>query len=873
VRSDFFSRPVPADAFAGMLESRRQLAQEEQAAGRRGRRREPKQPKRRCAAGQARVVYREVASPMRMLPTILVLLGAAWGPFARSADYASDVKPLLEGRCYACHGTKMQMSGLRLDSAAAITRGGKHGPIVVPGNPGASRLIQAVRGAPGLERMPFGQEPLAEADIAKLEAWIAAGAAAPADDAAPEAPAARHWSFVPPRRGELPPVRDAAWPRNEIDRFVLARLEKEGLTPSPEADRPTLIRRVTLDLTGLPPTPAEIDAFTADARPDAYERLVDRLLASPRYGERWGRHWLDLARYADSNGYSIDGPREMWKYRDWVVAALNRDMPFDRFTIEQVAGDMLPGATVEQRLATGFHRNTPFNQEGGIDLEQFRVDAIADRVATTGTVYLGLTLGCARCHDHKFDPIPQRDYYRMFAFLNNADEPQLELAPQDQIDLRHKIQPEITKLDKELQEAVSAWLKDLSEERRRGMPRDVLVILALQPQQRDERQRDTLAAYLKEHEPTMRDRVAAIEELRRREPKYPTSLILAERAEPRATHVHVGGDFTRPGAKVEPGVPGVLHALHAGDRPNRLDFARWLVDPANPLVGRVTMNRSWQQFFGKGLVETENDFGTQGSPPSHPELLDWLALEFPARGWSMKAMHRLMVTSATYRQASRGRPELTERDPYNRLLGRQARLRLEAEAIRDSALAVAGVLAEELGGPPVFPPQPDGVFGFTQIPRVWTASTGPARYRRALYTHFWRSAPYPALLVFDAPDAIAACTRRNRSTTPMQALTLLNDAAYVELAQAFAARITREAGPGDRERVRHGFRLSTGRAPTEAETRRLETFLGSSRLGFRDDPDGARRFAGSSGGDVVERAAWTALARVLLNLDEFVTRE
>src|SRR5437867_8412344 len=544
----------------------------------------------------------------------LALLSLAWpGSLAAAepVDYLRDIKPILAQNCYACHGARMQMAGLRLDTAAAILKGGKNGPVVISGQSEGSRLIAAVTGTGSMPRMPFERSPLGGEQIALIKTWIEQGAKAPAVESADERFAGKiHWAFVPPLRPALPAVKNQPWVRNGIDSFVLARLEKEGISPSPEADRVTLIRRLNLDLSGLPPSIEEVDAFVADRRPDAYERLVERLLESPHYGERWGRHWLDLARYADSNGYSIDGPREIWKYRDWVIDALNRDLPFDRFAIEQIAGDLLPAATVEQKIATGFHRNTPFNQEGGIDLEQFRVDAVADRVATTGSVFLGLTLGCARCHDHNYDPILQKEYYQLFAFFNNADEPVLELAAPEEIKLRAEIRPALRKLEKEFEEYKVVWLKGLTEERRQAIPREITVILVLGSDQRDDRQIQTMFEYLQGQGEEWQRRIAAIEALRRREPKYPTTLVMAERAEPRATAVHLGGDFTRPGDRVEPGVPAVLHSMEAAGRPTRLDLARWLVDPRNPLVARVTVNRFWQHYFGRGLVETENDFGT-----------------------------------------------------------------------------------------------------------------------------------------------------------------------------------------------------------------------------------------------------------------------
>ncbi|PYV00160.1 MAG: hypothetical protein DMG10_22280 [Acidobacteria bacterium] len=810
---------------------------------------------------------------------VIAFLFGAVGPVYsyQSVDYLRDVKPVFASNCYGCHGAKVQMAGLRLDTGAAILKGSMSGPVVVPGSSAESKLIRAVTGAEGAVRMPFKKPPLKEEEIARIKAWVDQGAKVSEAELADDGRAVQtHWAFLPPVRPALPEVHNPQWVRNEIDRFVLARLEKEGIAPSPEADRVTLIRRLSLDLLGLPPSIEEVDAFLADKRPDAYERLLDRVLQSPHYGERWGRHWLDLARYADSNGYSIDAPREIWKYRDWVIDALNRDVPFDQFVIEQMAGDTLPNATVEQKIATGFHRNTPFNQEGGIDLEQFRIDYVADRVNTIGAVFLGLTVGCARCHDHKYDPISQREYFQLFAFLNNADEPTLDLAGPEEIARRDAIRPQLRLLENELQDYAAKWVKNLSDDRRRQVRPEIFTILALSPDQRDERQKQILGEFLKTQDTGLRERLITIEELKKREPKFPSTLVLQERAEARETYIHLGGDFTRKGSRVSPGVPGVLHPLSSKTPLNRLDLARWLVDPKNPLLARVTVNRMWQHYFGKGLVETENDFGTQGTPPTHPELLDWLATEFVARGWSQKAIHRLIVTSAAYRQSSRHRPDLEERDPYNRLLARQSRVRLDAEIIRDSGLTACGLLNRKIGGPSVFPPQPEGVFGFTQIPRVWIASQGPERYRRGMYTYFWRSAAHPLLMAFDAPDAVTACTRRNRSTTPMQALTLLNDQAFLEMAQGLAARVLAKKPDGDEARIGFAFRLCLAREPSAGEAERLLRFLRLQSEEFRAAPEEARALvpAGiATGPGASHFAAWTAVARVLLNLDEFITRE
>ncbi len=838
----------------------------------------------------------------------LFLVGTAVAASAvadRPVEFNAQIRPILSDRCFVCHGPdgKNRQRGLRLDTPEGMRKEIGGDRAIAPGDPEHSVVLQRLLAADDDERMPpadSGKKRLTPEEVALIKRWIAEGAKWQ-----------KHWSFEAVRRRDPPAVRQSSWPRNDIDRFVLARLEAEGLSPSPEADRATLIRRVSLDLLGLPPALKEIRAFVADRRGDAYERLVDRLLASPHHGERWGRHWLDLARYADSNGYSIDSPRVVWKYRDWVVAALNRDLPFDQFVIEQIAGDLLPNATIDQKVATGFHRNTMFNEEGGIDREQFRVEAVADRVATTGSVLLGLTLGCARCHDHKFDPLAQKEFFGLFAFFNDADEPTLDLGTPAEVALAAGIKKRLAQAQLNLDRSEKKWLSGLGQAERDAVPKEISVIMALMDSQRDANQWQTLLDYLAKQAPGFQGLSKTIKDLRGRLPQYPTALVMASRPKPRDTRVHIGGDFTRPGDAVEPGVPEVLHPLRvctqragarasegglcpperggvrgraSGSEPppcsvtraSRLDLACWLVDAANPLVGRVTVNRLWQQYFGVGLVETENDFGTQGAPPSHPELLDWLASELHARGFSLKAMHRLIVTSATYRQGSTHRPELAERDALNRLLGRQNRLRLEAEVIRDAALAASGLLDRRLGGPPVFPPQPDGVVGFTQIPRVWRASSGSDRFRRGLYTHIFRSAPHPALTVFDAPDGQFTCTRRNRSTTPLQALTLLNDQAFVEIAQGLGGRVLRQRG-SDRQRITSAFRLAVGRPPEPDEVERMQRFLDGQRVSFAADGGSARALAAGPrpvrGVAPVEMSAWTALARVILNLDELVTRQ
>lgn len=675
-------------------------------------------------------------------------------------QFNRDIRPILSEHCYHCHGNDAhnRMADLRLDQREAALEAGA----IIPGDAEASELF--VRLSSDDETLimppPEANKPLTANQRDLLARWINEGA-----NYEP------HWAFVTPNAAR---IRSTLGPRNPgdtnapsvphtnsgwIDYFIADKLSQFGLQPSPQADPWTLLRRVSLDLVGVPPTPEEVVSFTKQYAVDpegAYARVVERLLADPRYGEKWGRWWLDQARYADSNGYSIDAPRQIWKYRDWVVRSLNEDMPFDQFTVEQLAGDLLPNATESQRIATGFHRNTQINQEGGIDPEQFRIDSIFDRVATTGTVWLGLTVGCAQCHDHKYDPISQKEYYQLFAFLNNQDEPKLS-----------------------------------------GTDEGV---------------------------------------------NFET-LILKERAKPRQTFVYVKGDFTRPSDEVFPGTPEILHNLDSieADRerdeiPNRLDLAYWIVSEHNPLTARVIANRIWQQYFGTGIVSTENDFGLQGASPSHPELLDYLALELVRSDWSLKAYHRMVVHSHTYKQSSNFLPDLAKLDRENTLLGRQNRLRLDAELVRDVALQASGFLTSKMEGPSVFPPIPEGVMGQGQVKRNWTTSQGEDRYRRSLYTFVYRGSPPPVLSVFDAPEGLSSCTRRIRSNTPLQALSLLNDSGFVEFANGLARHI-------ENERLSSVFVRCLGRNATPEEL------------------------------EILKAMPPFSAARALLNLDETVTRE
>jgi hypothetical protein len=817
-------------------------------------------------------------------PFLILLLAAA--PTAFAADFEDEIKPLFEARCMACHSAKASSGGLTLTSREALLAGGARGAAIVPGNPEASLLIQAVRQTGDLKMPPGGA--LSEAEQATLARWVENGAAWGVSSEADAKP--QHWSFQPVSHPEPPAP---AWPemvRNPIDPFIQAKLAKANLKPSPEAGRATLIRRLSLDITGLPPTPAEVAAFVEDKRPDAYEQLVDKLLASPHYGERWGRHWLDIAHYADSNGYNIDGPRQMWMYRDWLIDALNRDIPFDQFVIEQIGGDLLPNPAKEQLIATGFHRNTLINQEGGIDFEQYRVEAVVDRVDTVGQAFLGLTLGCARCHTHKYDPITQKEFYQIYAFYDSIDElsgadgeagrddpfkPMLEFGSPEDLLKRDVIQAQIDLLqkdldvyEKELDAKQVEWEASLDADGKAKLTDEIQFVLSVPAKDRNSIQTQALGRVYHGQDLAWKERQSSIDALRKRLPDLDTTMIMRERTEPRETYIHLGGDFLRKGVAVEPGTLAALPPLHAEGRATRLDFAKWLVSDENPLTPRVTVNRVWQRYFGLGIVETENDFGTQGAKPSHPELLDWLASWYRDNGWKTKELHRLIVTSHAYRQASSHRDDSTDADPRNKLLSRQNRLRLEAEGVRDAALAASGLLNPEIGGKSVFPPQPEGASKLGQMQRDWEEAADEQRFRRGLYTYFWRASPHPGLMIFDAPDSTNACTRRPRSNTPLQALTLLNDKAYYEFAQGMAKRVLDEGGDSNAGRLDYAFQLCLARKPAAAERDELSGFLTQQLDELQTNADAAKQIAATP-----DLAAWTALSRVLLNLDEFITRE
>jgi hypothetical protein len=1178
--------------------------------------------------------------PLRRVSLLVSLVAGVLTAGEAAPDFTTQVRPILSKHCFTCHGPddKSRKGKLRLDQREAAVGEGKSGEIaIVPGKPQASEVIKRILTSDEDDRMPppSAKKPLSEADKDILTRWIAAGA-----EYRP------HWAFVAPLKAPLPAVTRAEWSGNPIDRFVIARLEAEHLAPAPEADRATLIRRASLDLVGLPPTPAEVDAFLADTSPEAYTRLIDRLLASPHYGERWARKWLDLARYADTNGYEKDRPRSMWPWRDWVIGALNADMPFDQFTIRQLAGDLLPNATQQDRVATGFHRNTMINEEGGIDPLEYRFHAMTDRMATTGKTWLGLTTGCAQCHTHKFDPLPHREYFQLMALMNNADEPVLMLEPGDFPAKRAEVEAKVATLidglpgrfpvdtrtwapssqatftsaagevaerqgdgswrltgegaerdtwtvtidsgattfsvlrlealpdgersvgragsgnfvitdltvsagprdgelkpvklksisadfsqkdydakgaidgdprtgwavhggdmkaartatvltaepvvvaggmrvqvtlaqqygdrhtlrrfrlslghddpardtpasrlaaadaayarwEQERSQATVRWrvvkparavaavpiltvldddsvfssgditksdvydvtlagdfagvtalrLEALPDERLpgggpgrvhyEGQPGDFLLteltalvdgkplgfaraahsfadggnhaakavdgktdtgwgtrgqagkahsalfvferplgpaaevklamlferyyasalgrfrwsvtsdpapatIAALPPAievalltpaaQRDRAQVQALRRHWSETAPELAEARKEIDHLRASLRSHPTTLVLSERAaeHTRPTFIHHRGEFLQPGERVEPGTFSMLNPFPADAPRNRLGLARWLVARDQPLTARVTVNRQWAAFFGRGLVRTVDDFGYQGEYPSHPALLDWLAVEFMERGWSMKSLHRLIATSATYRQASRADEAALRRDPHNVLLARGPRFRVDAEVIHDSLLTAAGLLSRKLGGPSVFPPQPESVTTEGAYGRFeWKVSQGEDRHRRGLYTFMKRTAPYAMAAAFDAPSGEACLAQREISNSPLQALMLLNDPVVLEAAQALGRNLA--SAPGDdAARISLAMRHCLGRGPSAAEAGRLAEFVTRQRQRLSAAGSAPAALAGSGEGPAGERAVWTAVARALMNTDEFVTKE
>lgn len=1052
----------------------------------------------------------------RAAAILLLFLGASAGRMlaqkneaaGQAPDFVRDIQPILSANCYNCHGPKAQMARLRLDGKRTTFAGGQSGKVIQPGNAAESLLYRRVAGIGDQARMPMGGKPLPPEKIALIRDWIDQGAPWPDSVGSAVDEVTQHWAFVAPVRPTVPAASRAEWARNPIDHFVLARLDRESLSPSPEADRITLLRRLSLDLIGLQPTTTEMDAFLADRGLKAYEKQVDRLLSSSHYGERWGRIWLDASRYADSNGYEKDAPRSVWFYRDWVIRSLNRDLPYDRFIIEQIAGDLLPDAKQDQIVATGFLRNSMLNEEGGVDPEQFRMEAMFDRMDAIGKGILGLTIQCAQCHNHKYDPLKQEEYYRMFAFLNDTHEANIIVYTPDQLMKRGEILRKTAELEEQLRHAHSNWQKQMAEweaklsgqqigwtvmrpevddistggsrylsqpdgsflvqgyapvahrvkliaktdlqnitafrvealtdpnlpcggpgravnglavltefeaeaapvddpakvtkvkfvratadfnasaaplparyQSKSGvikmggpvgfaidgktdtgwstdagpglrnqsrnavfvaetpigfpngtilhiylnqshgnedsddngqnslgrvrvsyttapdpvadpLPQRVRDILAIPREQRSPGQIRTVFSYWRTIVPDWKATNDQIAALWSQHPEGSSQLVLKDRESRRETHILKRGDFLQPDRTVQPGVPAFLHQLPAGvppdlppnAAPDRLTFARWLVDRKSPTTARSIVNRVWQSYFGTGIVATSENFGTQAETPSHPELLDWLAVKFMEDGWSLKKLHRLIVTSATYRQSSAVTPELLARDPANRLLARGPRFRVDAEIVRDVALQASGLLNSRIGGPSVNPPAPAFLFvpPASYSPKSWPVAQGADRYRRALYTFRFRSTPYPMLQAFDAPNGDASCVRRPRSNTPLQALTTLNEPVFVDSARALALRTLREGGDKDADRLSYAFRLCVSRAPRPEERDILLTLLRKQERRLSDGWLSARDITGFAVDDKSplppeltpnQWAAWTVVSRVLLNLDETITKE
>ncbi len=1006
----------------------------------------------------------------------------------REVSFSRDILPILSQRCFLCHGPDegTREGEVRFDvrEEAVLKRDGAF--IIKPGEPDASDIIERLTTDDEDLLMPppdSGHERLTPMEVDLIKQWIKDGANWSA-----------HWAFIAPTRPPIPKVQRADWIRNSIDAFVLRRLEEENIAPSPQADRVTLLRRLSLDLIGLPPTIEEIDSFLADKSPDAYEKQVQRLLSTPHYGERWGRIWLDAARYADSDGFEKDKPREVWFYRDWVINSLNRDLPYDQFIIEQIAGDLLPNATQDQIVATGFLRNSMLNEEGGIDPEEFRMQAMFDRMDTVGKSILGFTVQCAQCHSHKYDPFTNRNYYQMFAFLNNSHEAQPTVFTREQQSQRNDLLRQISAIEDKLKADKPDWAKQMaaweatvrddqpewtvlrienagsgtqrylrqpddsllaqgyaptrfdapfsvttdrpelrsfrlevlnhpnlpaggpgrgfdgqfaltefkvkaeslsdpkqsvtakiikatadfgnarkelgepfvddagkssgftgpvqyaidgdkktawgidSGPSRRNQPRKAVFVadkniafpggtkltftlsqhqggsnsdnnetlnlgrfrlsatadeavadplpaslrklLELPADQRTAEQTKEVFSYWRTTVAEWNDANDQIESLWQKQPEGTTQFALQERDDPRETHILARGDFLKPTEKIAADLPGFLHDSPA--KQSRLDFARWMVNRQSPTAARSIVNRVWQAYFGIGIVDTPEDIGSQGGIPSHPELLDWLSVELMENDWSLKALHRLIVMSATYQQSSAIRPDVSQQleDPANRWLSRGSRFRVDAEVVRDIFLSSSGLLNKKIGGRSVYPPAPAFLFQkpASYGPKNWAYETDAEKYRRAIYTFRFRSVPYPALQAFDAPSGEFSTVRRSRSNSPLQALTTLNESLFVECAQALALRVLTEGGENDRDRLSFAFRCCVARRPTDGETKVLLDVLQRQAKRFEDDKVNSLKVIDENNSEVAlatpaQLAAWTVVSRIILNLDETITRE
>lgn len=792
-------------------------------------------------------------------------------------SFNRDIRPILANHCLSCHGpdSAARRADLRLDQRDSAVGAAQSGhAAILPGNAEGSELVVRIHSTDAAVVMPPPETGKALTDQQKqlLARWIREGAQYQP-----------HWSLVPPQAVQVPTLVDDQWSRTEIDRFILARLKSEGLQPSAPLAAHRLLRRLSLDLIGLPPTPAEADAFAqelqqaevmgAAAQDEVVRRWIDHLFRSPHYGERMAVDWLDAARYADTNGYQVDRDRELWAWRDWVIAAFNSNQRFDEFTIEQLAGDLLPSPTVSQRVATGFHRNHMLNEEGGVIPEEFLAEYCADRVETTAAVWLGQTFNCARCHDHKFDAITQKDYYSLYAFFHNVNEkgignygapirrnapPFLSLPTDEQRAKQMQLQEQQVKLAEQLA-AIDARLKS--------------------EQSQSEQDRQAGEA---ERVQVMAEQAAVTKALAELEQQTATTLVMEELEKARETRILLRGEYSKPGDVVTAETPASLPPMSSEFPKNRLGLAKWLVDRGHPLTSRVIVNRLWQQLFGVGLVRTSEDFGVQGEVPSHPELLDWLAVEFVRSGWDVQHMLRLMASSAVYRQSSVVTDLLRQRDPENRLLARGARFRLQSEFLRDQALCVSGLLVRKVGGPSVKPYHPPGLYEQVTAgsgTNVYVEGQGADLYRRSMYTFWKRSVPHPAMLLFDAPFREACVLRRSRTNTPLQALNLLNDPTWVEAARFLAGRMLTEAGPDPGSQLRHGFRLVLIREPEQRELGVLRAGYERVLVEFRESSAEAQQLLQVGATRSVqslsqaELAAMTVTAGVILNMHETVTRE
>lgn len=830
---------------------------------------------------------------MRSVTGFIVLAAVAATASAEPIEFNRDIRPILSNNCFVCHGpdNNLRKADLRLDSDKGLDddRGGYR--ILVPGKPEESELYKRLVTSDPAKHMPpaKSKKELTKLQIELVRQWIAQGAKYQ-----------KHWSLLAENKVPLPEVKDKTWPINPIDRFVLNRLEKEALSPSPEADRRTLIRRLSFDLIGLPPSPKQVDEFLKDSDPRAYEKLVDRLLASQHHGERLALYWLDLVRYADTAGYHSDNPRDVYLYRDWVIDAFNNNMPFDRFTVEQLAGDLLPKPSAEQKIASGYNRLLQTTEEGGAQAKEYQAKYYADRVRNFSTVWLGLTLGCCECHDHKFDPFTTKEFYKLVAYFADIQEapvgrqqqtPIMKPAEEEQIRkieaAMGPLQQEIGKLAPQADKAQAKWESDVRAKGIKDLPKEIAALVAVEPAKRNAKQKEALTAYYRQLDPLVAGPVKKLAELQSQKANLmksvPTTLV-AMAAAPRTVRVLPRGNWLDDsGEIVQPGTPASLPEFSKSGadkrRLNRLDLAQWVIASENPLTARVFVNRLWMLFFGQGIVKTLDDFGAQGTWPSHPELLDWLALEFRSSGWNVRDMIKLLVLSRTYRQTSVANETLKRRDPYNVLFARQARFRLDAEVIRDNALAVSRLLVHRIGGPSVKPYQPAGYWAYLNFPkREWTKDAGADQYRRGLYTFWQRTFLHPSLLAFDASSREECTVERPRSNTPQQALVLLNDPTYVESSRVFAERILRSGGTTNEDRIRYAVREVLQRPTRPEELLILSDLLQKHRAQYQADSKAANAVLHIGDAPLprdvphAELAAWTSVARVLINLHETITR-